>query len=712
MLNRKYRVFRKRNALFKSFWTVFYIGDKKQSHQKALIHIFMRFFAAAFLSSFSIHLFQTNFTMLNKYLMAAFALLFALSADAQSRSQKPFAKVPKLEPAPYHKIGPALEISTPELPLPQQDETASSDRNAEQVVAVTRWDAQGYGCVPSRVYYKPNGEPAATWTLATDGNDLFPERGTGYSTRSNGVWSPSPTRIESVRTGFPSASILSDGTEVVVAHATAFTPYRLIFLRRPAGASAWTESYLELPTGFGALWPHLIVGGPDGKTVHVIAITTPDGTAGAVWPAYEGVNGHVLYWRSTDGGLTWDKKFTKVPGLDSSQYAAHGADEYTIDANGSTVGIAVFPAWNDLLVFKSFDNGDTWETITARDFPDALENYAGAEGQTYSVDDVGIPDPDAPDSLAVFNSDGSGNILIDDGGEVHLFFGRMYYSDSDPAAGSSFYPGINGLAHWKETFGTDTYQVITGALDYDGDGQLGVATLDDIAPYYISLSSMPSSGLGSDGTIYVGYSAVHELYRSNNANLQFFRHVYVLKSVDNGDNWGEPVDLIADPYISDTVLIPFVESVYPMLPRNVGNTLGLMYQQDYDAGIRLLGPTAAGSHPYVDNTLLWVDINPADIPAGIIGTFTPPTPNASLELNIQPNPAATTAMIYATLSGTGDVIVEVFDVVGACVFQNSMASLAGRQNLVLPVQNFISGTYWVRVTEGKQFGITKFVVTK
>jgi hypothetical protein len=643
--------------------------------------------------------------MLNKYLFAALALFLAGTVVAQTNASKPLPKVAHLKAMPYLKNMPVPEILTPELVNQPEIVTGVSDRNAEEIVGITRWDAQGYGCVPSRVYYKPNGDPTATWTFATDGTNAFPERGTGYSSRSGGTWSPSTARIESIRTGFPSASILSDGTEVVVAHATGTTPYSLRFSRRAAGATAWTETNLEMPAGIGCLWPHLTVGGTDGKTVHIIAITTPTGNTGVV---YQGINGHVLYWRSTDGGLTWDKKFVIIPGLDNSKFTSHASDEYTIDANGTTVGIAVFPAWNDLLVFKSFDNGDSWETITARDFPDALENYAGLAGDGYTVDDVPL-DPDAPDSLAIFSSDGSGNMLIDNNGEVHLFFGRMYYSDGDVAAGSSFYPGVNGLAHWKESFGTDTYQVITGALDYDGDGQLGVATLDDIAPYYISLSSMPSSGLGSDGAIYVGYAALHELYRSTNDNAQFFRHVYLIKSTDNGENWGEPLDLIAAPYISDTVLVPFVESVYPMLPRNIGSTVGLVYQQDYDAGIRLLGPTADGNHPYVDNSLLWVEVNPLEIP-GTSGTLSPKNPE--LALSITPNPASSNALLTAHFSGKDDVMVEIFDLMGRRVYQSNLTAAAGRQVISLPVQNLLSGSYWVRVTEGNQFGITKLLVAK
>jgi hypothetical protein len=57
-------------------------------------------------------------------------------------------------------------------------------------------------------------------------------------------------------------------------------------------------------------------------------------------------------------------------------------------------------------------------------------------------------------------------------------------------------------------------------------------------------------------------------------------------------------------------------------------------------------------------------------------------------------------------------MVEVIDLMGRRVYQSNTRAAAGRQVLSLPVQNLLAGTYWVRVTEGDQFGITKLVVTK
>ena len=258
-------------------------------------------------------------------------------------------------------------------------------------------------------------------------------------------------------------------------------------------------------------------------------------------------------WRSTDGGDTWDIVSQIIPGLDNTKFLSNGACTYTITAEGSTVAIGIFSDWNDVVVFKSTDNGSNWNPLTVRDFPDALENYKSCDGCGYDSLTIGYIDTLAPESLAIFTSDGFGSVLIDQTGKVHVWFGRMYVIDNDSvAAGPYYYPTMNGLCYWNESRATDSIDIITGAFDYDGDNALGIASNDDVGPYFNSLSSFPTTGLGDDGTIYLAYSALHELYRSSGGEVDnFFRHVYLMKSEDGGDNWGPAIDIIDTPYVQD-----------------------------------------------------------------------------------------------------------------------------------------------------------------
>lgn len=647
-----------------------------------------------------------------KYLCTLLCFAWAGVLLAQTKFSGKIPAAQDLQPAPYLKttaLPSEQYLPEPENPSPIVNPAVSY--RDDEVVAITTWDAQSYGCMPSRIFANDEGNPVATWIYATDlggAAGTFAERGTGYNVREGGSWPLVSSRIEAIRTGFPAAARLSDGTEIAVAHYTPSHPYKIHVSRKGPGETTWTESDLENPAGVGCLWPRVAVGGQNGKTVHVIAISTPTANGGAL---YQGVvNGQLFYWRSTDGGLTWDKKQTVIPGLDSSKIKTLAADSYTIDVNGETVGVAIFPDWNDLLFFKSYDNGDSWEQTTVVDFPDALENYAGADGDSYTIDDIGYIDPNTPDTahLAVFSSDGFGSLLIDDGAQAHIWFGRMYYIDTDPAANTFYYPGMNGLCYWNETYGPDAVSIITGALDYNGDTALTITGgAAAIGPYYNSLSSFATTGIDENGVIYLVYSAFHESYRSDwgAEKDQYYRHLYAMKTTDYGTTWSDPYELTATPYIAEE-FIPFIESVWPAIPRRIsGDKLWVLYQQDGIPGTERWGANHAAS----ENSINWFEVPTDDIPA-FVGAFDPPSADPAFDLALSPNPASSSVLLSATFDGSAPAQVEVFDLMGNLVQQYRLPQNGtGRQALTLPVQHLQAGTYAVRVTQGGRFGITKLL---
>ena len=354
---------------------------------------------------------------------------FPPTASQMERSVAPRSFFPLETGAPLLEGPPAL-----------QQLGVNYRNNMEEQVGTTTWDAPTYGCPTGRMYGNNSGNPVVNWLYSNQlsGNT---DRGTANSERVDGVWSEVTGRIEgAIRTGFPAAGRLSDGTEVVVSHSTAFTPYRLQLTRKAPGATTWTNADMPQPTGIGMLWPQIAVGGPDGKTLHIIAITTPVANTGV---KYLNVDGQLLYWRSKDGGNTWDVRGKALVGLDSTLTGRFGANNYTIDAHENFVAIGVFNSlgWHDIPIFKSSDNGGTWDKLTMLDFPDAIENYNPLPGVSYAPEDLGEPDTLAPnqDAQATLTSDGHGTLLIDPGGEVHAWFGRMYVGDADFTDSTSYY---------------------------------------------------------------------------------------------------------------------------------------------------------------------------------------------------------------------------------------------------------------------------------
>ena len=71
----------------------------------------------------------------------------------------------------------------------------------------------------------------------------------------------------------------------------------------------------------------------------MIGVTAPSGLSGTI---YNGLDGALLYYRSQDGGVTWDIQDMQLPTIDTSMFTGFGGDSYAIKAHGETVCIAFF----------------------------------------------------------------------------------------------------------------------------------------------------------------------------------------------------------------------------------------------------------------------------------------------------------------------------------------------------------------------------------
>jgi hypothetical protein len=636
-----------------------------------------------------------------------YLLLFSLCATSV------FAQINMAKRLPVAKNQPLAVYRPAEYPLetgaPLQDgapevyQSGVHYRMLEEPVGTTTWDAQTYGCTPSRIYANAQGQPVVNWLFSKELSG-FSDRGTANNTRTGATgWPDADRKIEGVRTGFPAAAILANGTEVVVAHTTSFTPYRLRFVKKAPGATTWANSDLPLPAGQGCLWPQMAVGGPDGNTIHVIAITTPVANTGTV---YQEVNGHLLYWRSTDGGNTWDIKHAIIPGADSTLSAQNGANNYTIDANGNNVAVAIFNSisWQDIPVFKSVNNGSSWSTIMMRDFPDKLENYTALPGAgLYTQDDIGPVDSLAPVPLSIMTNDGHGSLLIDNSGQVHAWFGATYVIDNtDNDSTWFYYPLTNQLRYWKESFGTNNFVWLTGALDYDGDGQLGIASSEEIAPYSnAAIVSMPQAGMDAKGRIFLVYTAIHELYRTGTLDDddEFYRHIYLMRSDDGGDSWGQPLEITNVPYIED-FFIPTAECVTPTIPRRIGDKIWISYQQD-----QIPGSNVAGNHHIATtNSMMWVEVDPDSISVSIRLPE-----NSTLDFSIAPNPVQSILQISVESEDDAPVQTRIFDITGKLVQEMRLSANKGRQVLYLPVHKILPGTYYLQIQQGQRTGFRKVI---
>ena len=147
-----------------------------------------------------------------------------------------------------------------------------------------------------------------------------------------------------------------------------------------------------------------------------------------------GVSSPTTYCRSTNSGLTWDKLFIAMPGYDSTRTLAGGGDNYAIDVKDSIVAIVIGGTGEDVVLYKSTNNGNSFNKIVVEEF----------EFAPFSKKFI-------PNATPAKTADGSFDVIIGSDNKAHVFFGRMFVSDEDTTDDSySFYPGTAQLVHWSE----------------------------------------------------------------------------------------------------------------------------------------------------------------------------------------------------------------------------------------------------------------------
>jgi hypothetical protein len=487
----------------------------------------------------------------------------------------------------------------------------------EDIIGITLYDLQTNNASQSRLVIGPDGRKAAAWMLSFQAPPNYPDRGTGFNEFDGSNWQSRPmARLEqNTRTGWPSLIQLGNGTYHITAHTSGT---QLHSLTRSPGMDQWMESEVPNAIPGGVVWPRSAAGGSDGMTVHVIALSTPSFLGGA---PYQGVNGHLLYYRSIDGGVTWDIQDQIIPGLDNTGYGFISADSYSLLASGDTVAIVVFGEWGDLAAWKSTDNGESWTKILINDFP--LDAYQIDDG--YTTADI-PSDPLAPDSLAIYTSDGTGAAVLDEEGVLHVVWSDMYVLDGNTADGnSSFFPGWSGVTYWNENLAMPSF--VGSFLDYDGNDTIDL-TFANIPAYGQSTTSMPAMSIDAKGDIYVFYSMVSEAH-FNELDQQNYRHIVGARSTDSGQTWGELYDII-NPDLVNPDVVDFVEAVFPYAWPDADDRVHIVYQQDNFPGYTFQDSL----DPLADNFIAYIGVPVSSFEGGMTSTR---GQRESLEAKIYPS---------------------------------------------------------------------------
>lgn len=550
----------------------------------------------------------------------------------------------------------------------------------ETVIGETVFDLQTNASVQNRTLDYEDGTHGTAFLMGNT-SPSFSDRGTGYNYYSNSAWDTNPTvRIETTRTGTPSLLITEGGTEAIVSHAGGSMDLR-INRRNPKGTGTWTETSIPNNTGKTLLWPRAVAGGANGNTIHCIAITAPLFNNGSL---HQGVDGALLYYRSTDEGATWDIVDYLDPALDASKFLRTRADSYAIFSRGDNVAIAVFNQMADVIVLKSSDNGLTWTSQIVKDFP--VDLYQVDSGIDLNNDMVGD---------TVETSDESGALMIDHAGMVHLTFGRMLVRDHILNDNQwTFFPETKELFYWNESMGTNNLSIIAVPEDFNNNGFTDNA--GDIGRYKTGLCSQSSIGISDNGTLFVVYSGHRE---DRYTATQNYRHIYALKSTDGGASWTQPIDLTPDD------LEVGYEAVYPNITPRVTDRIRLTYMRDLEPGLAVTGEDG-----YAVNQIMYLDVDTtflqqASIDESIL---------LAESVQLYPNPASgkTITMKFQNALNT-DAHIRLFDLRGNHIktfYKGTLVS--GPHAFSIETGNLQPGTYLIDILTRNAHASKELVVIK
>ena len=567
-------------------------------------------------------------------------------------------------------------------PVQTFNPTTNSKAVLEDDIGSTRYDSQTNEAIQNRIVFFPDGTIGATWTKG-EGETSFTNRGTGYNYFNGSTWGPQPTaRIETVRTGWPSYDALGPNGEIVISHQSATTPL-IKCTRSTKGTGAWSQSQIQKPTGAsGLVWPRAITSGPDHNYIHVLVMTGPTGNGGTV---FNGLDGALVYYRSLDGGATWDKQGIQLPGMDSLNYDAFSGDEYAWGSpKGNTIYFCVGGAYLDTFIMKSTDNGDTWTKIPIL----SNANKKLPDGITY------MP--------PWRSSDGSMACEMDNNGVIHFASGIGGGSITGGTKYISLY--YNGLIYWNTTMpmlqdslDLDTLDAHGQLLGYYSDGPNAGDTLNTLTSYRTGLTSFPQISIDAANNIYVIYSGV--TWQNPNPEGINYRHIFARAKFHNDANWStDPIDL------NDGIIYYGMEYAFASMAKNLqGDMLRFIYQTSDQPGTAVGTSGTTGAIPYHDNTIQY-----REIPGS---TFWPTGTgnNLSSEENLvtqnYPNPVRDLTFFRVNMSRPGQVTVEVANIMGQRIMTLDKGYLgSGSHRMVLDAGNLSSGIYFYTVRiDGKAY---------
>jgi len=620
---------------------------------------------------------------------------------------------------------------------------------------------------------------AAVWTMGA----LELGRGTGinhYNVSKNS-WGNIPNiatdRIETIETVWGTHGFINEG-EIVVAHnnpTDSSSRGLVINTRAIQGEGAWQESTLigpeyllsAKPTAPGVpttaiLWPAMAT---NGNTIHLVCVTA-QWPQNAPFPAnyepnpdappygYLGFPTLPLYYRSTDGGKTWEAPRTfREYGMTNFECFRVTADSYSIAVRGNHVVVIYNSKIGFINYMESKDGGDTWEKKTVYD-----------NGMVFVQENELVEPRLVPTTSAVY---------IDENHRVHIVFSAQCYAkETGTYAPIDFWPHATiGMVYWNDTQPPINWQDIRGWRDegkltsWNWESYHGYIALPSVVGLnkFYRWSNVPNPPeyeprqfhnhgwaiypkiLAKDSRIYVAYQSPldYPLYFYSTEMPLFCRGIFITVSEDYGKTWNVQKNTSWISYHPELVWVDWSGYIWPTcdgegnpiyepnsmainnLTENAFPSMSYNYKEDmfmlqWYFFSKYPAPNSCDVWNNVSITVFSITQNLTNIPAYkniqevYKGLWNKPEPELEFpqgihdyqkaSFNIYPNP---TSGEFRILSSDIQVLdVGVFDVYGRKVLEQK--ETRSKQNEI-NIKHFPPGIYFVKIVTDKGI-VTKKII--
>ena len=498
---------------------------------------------------------------------------------------------------------------------------------SESELDYTTYDWQTNTAARNLTMNFPDGCVGFAYTIATDA--AMSDRGTDvviYNPNTD-EWTTVGGKIEDRKTGFGCAARYGENGVVVVSRDASTLNCGVYIIEDkdnlPAPGTVapvieWTKDDRNIH------FPAVMCTGPDHRHIHILfTALNYENEAGQTNPYY--------YFRSMDGGQTWDEFMTiDYLGRDYAPTYGSGQDAYFMENNGGNeLNIVVNTRRGDGAVLTSTDEGNTWTRTKFYHHPGIDVNY---------------------ESWYMYPRWTSA--LWDNAGRLHVAY--EFGGATGDASSTSYYPSIGGVVYWNNQmpykgdgssleFGPDPTNpmpptqgqpfIIDSAYIYrdiytswwlwsDAPHEMWseyigyVTPLDEyeqplLDPYSATEFSIYDDGMDSHGHYNGGVSIMPVLLTTPNQDLlvavwcslddhykggsggdQHFFKIFTRASYDNGATWTPMYHLTAD------FVWNYTECVYPQAAIT-NNQLVIAIQMDGEPDSYIIG--SGGDIDQMDN---------------------------------------------------------------------------------------------------------------